>query len=342
MSSKKNQYNDEIDMAELFIIMWKKKWNIITIMFLAFTSMLIFLTSQPEVKKSYKASTEIRPISTFDAFKYESYNSYIKNTTLGNVTYSTSQYDENLEKTTNRNAFIFKDIDLYANVDNSSFKRIDKEYLINLFIDKLNDNSIFIDAIKKFKLIKRENFDDSSAYENAVMKLSSSIRLIVPDEDNKRGTLVMLEFYTSDKETWEEILKYLEVNTNLEIKEYLNETFNKLVLNQQKIKKYKIEDIEILKSNVLDNKKYVADLNRLQKNLMENRNIERLQTAFESTPIITKKEFYAAKMMVQSTKYQNISGKSFSSGPMLTLALLIGGIIGIFYALIANAIQNRK
>ena len=40
--------------------------------------------------------------------------------------------------------------------DNSSFKYIDKTYLRDLFIDRLDENSIFIDGIKKFNLIRKK------------------------------------------------------------------------------------------------------------------------------------------------------------------------------------------
>ena len=342
MSLKRNQHSDEIDLTDLILIIWSRKWTLISIVLISLILMLIYLASQPDTKTFFKAKTEIRPISTFDAFKYEGYNSYLKNTTLGNVTYSTSEYDEDLEKVTNRNAFIFKDIDLYANVDNSSFKKIDKEYLINLFIDKLNENSIFIDAIKKFELIKRENYADDGAYENAIIKLSSSIDLVNSENEKNREVVMTIEFQTKDKQAWEEVLKYIEKNTNKEIQEYLNDTFNKLVLNQERLKKYKIEDIEILKSNISDNEKYVSDLDRLQKNLMENKTIERLSNAFQSTPIVKSNEFYAAKMMVESTKYQNVNSKSPNIIPMLILSIIIGGIIGLFYVLISNSIQGRK
>ena len=119
--------------------------------------------------------------------------------------------------------------------------KIDKEYLINLFIDKLNENSIFIDAIKKFELIKRENYADDGAYENAIIKLSSSIDLVNSENEKNREVVMTIEFQTKDKQAWEEVLKYIEKNTNKEIQEYLNDTFNKLVLNQERLKKYKLK-----------------------------------------------------------------------------------------------------
>lgn len=343
MSSKKNQSSDEIDLIEFILTIWNGKWKILLIITVFLLAMWMYAISQPKPELSFKARTEIRSISTFDAFKYEGYNSYLKNTTFGNVTYSTSQFDEDLEKATNRNAFIFKDIDLYANVDNSSFKKIDKAYLIDLFIDKLNENSIFIKSIKKFKLINKESYENITAYENAVMKLSSSIRLIKSENDPNSEGEVFIEFKTADKKSWEKVLKYIEETANLEIQKYLNETFNKLVLNQERLKMYKIEDIEILKSNISNNEKYVSDLERLQKNLLENKNIERLLMAFKSTPIVSTNKFYAGDIMVESTKYQNVTNKNNrSTKTLLMLSILIGGIIGIFYVVIEKSVLSRK
>ena len=101
MSSKKNQSSDEIDLIEFILTIWNGKWKILLIITVFLLAMWMYAISQPKPELSFKARTEIRSISTFDAFKYEGYNSYLKNTTFGNVTYSTSQFDEDLEKATN-------------------------------------------------------------------------------------------------------------------------------------------------------------------------------------------------------------------------------------------------
>ena len=81
----------------------------------------------------------------------------------------------------------------------------------------------------------------------------------------------------------------------------------------------------------------------MRRNLSENKNIERLQNEFESTPIIQSENFYAARIMVESTNYKNkIIGKNYSTIPLIILSILIGLVIGVLFVLISNSINNRK
>ena len=159
MSLKKKYLNDdEVDLVDVFITVLKYKWKISLFILIPVLVIFLYIINQPSNKLSYIATTKINPISTFEEFEYENYNSYLKNTDYENVFYSFNPFKEDLEKSINQKAFVFKDIDFYNNTDNSSFKKIDKDYLLNLFIDKLNENTVFINAIKKFRLIKREDY----------------------------------------------------------------------------------------------------------------------------------------------------------------------------------------
>ena len=333
MSSKKKfQYNDEIDLAEIIFIIWNNKSKVILITSFAVITMLFYLLNQPIAKLSYRATTEIRPISTFDEFEYEIYNNYLKNSETQQLNYSIVSNKENA-KIRER---------LIANIDNSSFDKIDKLYLLNLFKDTLNENSIFIKAIKKFQLIKKENYETDLDYENAIIKLASSIQLIALKNKKNNETTLNIQFETQNKENWEKFLRFLEKTANLKIQKYLNDTFNILVTNQKMLKEFKIEDINILISSLGEDKEQLEFLKKRKKNLFDNKNIERLENVFQSTPIVKSKGFYAAKMMVESTKYENLTKQNYQIFPMLLLSGLIGVIISIFYVLFANSIQNQK
>ena len=204
-----------------------------------------------------------------------------------------------------------------------------------------------MDAIKKFDLIKRKNYQTNQAYENAIMKLSSSIKLISKLEDDGKLSSLNIQFNTQDKEVWEEILIFIEYSTNKEIQKYLNSTFDRLISNQKRLRMYKIEDINILissaKNNGKDKARYIRQLEILKNDISQNRNIVRLQDEFTSTPIVNSKNFYAARLMVKSTEYKSLnSKKNYRMIPLLFLAGLIGAIIGIFYVLILNSMKNRS
>ena len=341
---KKNQHNNEIDLIDVFLTVWKYKWKISLFIIFPMVGMFLYIISQPSSKLTYVATTEIKPISIFEEFEYENYNSYLQNTNYENTFFLFNPLKENVEKLTNKKAFIFKDIDFYNNTDNSSFKKIDKEYLLNLFVDKLNENLIFVNAIKKFELVKRENYENNQSFENALTKLSSSIK--INSEKNEDGKLLSLniEFTTEDKEVWEKILLFIEDSTNQAVQNYLYETFNRLILNQKRLRKYKIEDIDILISNAQNKNKemYISHLETLKDDISQNRNIDRLQDEFTSTPIVRAEKFYAARLLVKSTSYKNSTSKKYRMLPMLIVVGIIGAIIGIFYALMLNSVRSRN
>ena len=71
----KNETNDEIDLIDLILIIWKKKW----IVFLFIILSLVFAFFFIEFKQPNQtiATTEIRPISVYDEAKYKIYNSFV-------------------------------------------------------------------------------------------------------------------------------------------------------------------------------------------------------------------------------------------------------------------------
>ena len=124
MSSKKKiRYTDEIDLIEIFVILWKDKWKIFFItFFLSIVLILVQILTQEKEDTilTFDATTEIRPISTFDESKYESFNNYLANKNIENILYS---IESNREKNSNLN-----DVDksfIYKNINNSNFYRIE-------------------------------------------------------------------------------------------------------------------------------------------------------------------------------------------------------------------------
>ena len=93
-SKKKNHYSEEINLAELIFIIWTNKWKVVLVTSIVVITMLNFLLNQPTSKLLYRATTDIRPISTFDEFDYELYNNYLKNTQLKQNLYSIGPYEE--------------------------------------------------------------------------------------------------------------------------------------------------------------------------------------------------------------------------------------------------------
>ena len=403
MSSKKNiKYDDEINLVEIFLTIWNHKLKIFLITAVAVILMFGFQTIQkrPTIIL-FQANTEIKSISTFDEFEYETYNYYLEKIRSKKITAS---------KAYTQGPVVQKSLNL---------KTINKDYLFKLFIDKINDNQLSTEAIKKFSLIEPSDYNSSFEYENAVMKLASSIKVLNYKNHGKKiksNELPYwnLEFNTDNKNKWENALKFIESKANKQIQKYLYETFNTLILNLEKLKKYEIEDIEVeiseafrnyeatisnrlvflkeqaqiarslnlpkntpenriistagvtkednfsnyymrgyemiekeidLIQNRTDKKPFIENLIDLEKEknrLLKDKDIDRIQTLFENTPIAKSDNFFAAKIENKSTQYKQLNFETSIMMRMLISAGLFGLIFGMIYVLIANAAKKRK
>lgn len=345
---KKNTASDELDLLELILTLWKGKWKIIFAVALAIIITFSLHVEKKPAKLIYSTNSKIQPISTFDEFEYEAYNSYLKSVDSKSILHqSISEVDTYDAFGQKRREIIRSENEIYKIIDNSSFKKIDKYYLLNLFLDKLNEKYLIISAIKKLNLINKVNYENNEAYENAVTKYASKIKITqknVNEEDNKRGDDWNIVFKTDDQDTWEKVLFFIEKSTNNEIRKYLFNSFNQLILNEQRLKQYKIEDIEWDISNNLDNIELVTDLKNRKQKITENKDIERLVNLFNKTPIATGDNFISAKIRIESTNYKLINKKMKSRS--LTLKLFMAGIFGavlaIIYVLISTALRNRN
>jgi len=253
---KKIPVNEEIDFIEVILTIWQNKWKIV---FITASILIIGYLYQniQDRKITYTAVTEIKPISAFDEFKYDTYNLYIDRNTLEKKSSErgamseTDRLMDNLEK-------VIKDDEVKTEERvNSSFQKINKTFLINLYIDKINQRTILKDAIKKFELIKEENYDSIQIYENEVSKLAASVELLPPklnalDEEENRLNW-QIRFKTANIDKWNNLLKYIEKPINEEVRVYLKEVYEKLVLDEKILKNYKIEDLDQNISNSLEN-----------------------------------------------------------------------------------------
>ena len=81
---------------------------------------------------------------------------------------------------------------------------------------------------------------------------------------------------------------------------------------------------------------------KLSANATKEKDVDRLKFSFETTPIVNSDKFYAASLLHESTEYKNISQQRRSSSSIIILSTIFGLILGIFFVLILNLIQQRK
>ena len=71
MPETRPPYDDEIDLIEIFQTLWNGKWIILATVLISLLAMFGYVSSQ---KIDFKATTEIKPISSVDIEIYESSN----------------------------------------------------------------------------------------------------------------------------------------------------------------------------------------------------------------------------------------------------------------------------
>ena len=219
---KKKITNDEIDVLGALITIWKNKFRVILIMLFTIALALIYSLSTKQV---YVATTKIDKISIFEEDLYIPFNSVI------DVIKKNRQNTETKDKS----------IDFKLN-------KIDRNHLQGLFLEKIRDKNVIIDAIDKFELIDKKKFKDKELYFKFIDKLALSLELIPPSKlENENKNLIrdywIIRFETLDEDKWEEILIYLNNEINNQIKKELIKKFNFQKQTIEILQNYDLEDI---------------------------------------------------------------------------------------------------
>ena len=71
----------------------------------------------------------------------------------------------------------------------------------------------------------------------------------------------------------------------------------------------------------------------------KDKTFERAELLFKNTPIMSTDEFSATSVKIEATEFVYKSNRLLM---MITMAIVIGGIVGAIYVLISNAYRNRK
>jgi len=370
MSEVRPTYDDELDLFEFFETLWDGKWKIVGVVIFSVLSVFGYQTIQPQ--PNFEASTEIKPISSVEAGRYSQSNA------LG-------------------------------------FFEVSPNTLLNLYIDQLDDRTLFEEAIRKYQLLDVEKFEDKQAYEEAVIELASSIDISPPININGTEKGDLRSFWTigfeyNDDAKWKSVLSFVDSKANQSVQRILQQLFqNSLSVAKQK-QMFELEDLEFLIANALEaydrntsnrlaylieqasiarklgvakntieaqtfsaqngmvvitdtlfylrgyeaiekeieliksrtNKeafvKGLVELEQKQRTIKQDKTLERAESLFASSPILNTNDFSAVSVKVDATEFETKAKKM----PMLALAVVIGGVIGVIYVLISSAVRNRK
>ena len=214
---KKKIKSDEIDLVEVIINIWNNKIKIaaITVIFITLP-IALFFTHKPSIK----GTAEILPITIYENNWYAQYNAYISKTKL-NI------------------------------ISQNRINKIDKDYLLSLFLEEVQNKDIIVEAIKKYQLIDQKNFDSEDEYLKAVERKALKVVLLEPI-GNKGETRLnwTIKFEVYDKGKWEEALNFIDTEANKKIKNYLKLNFDITLDNLKSLEQFELEDLNLKIDNV--------------------------------------------------------------------------------------------
>ena len=155
---KKKLKNDEIDLIEIFQIIWKKKNTVILLIVISLFLALLIQISEPnlEIKTKVKTITEITPIQIVDQSKYQVYNSILK--IIKPLSFGESMTYAGTKKN------ITKDDGMIVSENNETVREIDfsiqgvevnnitKKFLLEMFVEAISETSNLKDSMIKFNL----------------------------------------------------------------------------------------------------------------------------------------------------------------------------------------------
>jgi len=337
----KNKRNDEIDLVETLEIIWRKKLSVLFI--IVFSLLAVFLDqSFNKDRIKINAITEIRPIKTVDEASYQIFNSVLRSLKPAQaIIDEPSLYNDTSEE----EALAFADSDNNRMIKNLNINNINKEFLYDLFIEIINEKPNLKEKIKIFNLVKKENYPNKMEYETAVNKLVSSIKLINSGDlegvdFRNEASNVKIQIINYDVEEWEKFLGFLEKQTNLSIQKKITQVFNDYVNYLEIMRKFEIEDLEAKLLSLTEKDKIILLKKNIEILKVDNYS-NKILSMFKTSPIANKEEFYAARIVADSTLYK-LNEIKISLKILYASVILISGISGIFIVLIANRIQRRR
>ena len=100
------------------------------------------------------------------------------------------------------------------------------------------------------------------------------------------------------------------------------------------------KEIEILSSRIDNNifNDKLLDLESIKNDLLNDKNLARIEKLFLETPIYKSNDFKASNIIYKNTKYINSKSLIYS----ILIGTIIGLVLGIFYVFFESALLNRK
>jgi len=339
---KRKLAKDEVDLIEFFQIIWVKKH--IIIISIIFGLLIVFLIQSFKKPSKIVSRTKVIPISIYVSSEFQMYNSVLKNLEANNLFFLPDymQSNENFESRDEEGAIEFKKKQR-KKIENVEINNITKQILFEMFIEIFEQRVILRNIIKKFNFIKKEDYTNKEAYEIAIDKTLSEIRLLNTNDlasqtEFKSNVIIELESYNLDE--WESFLIFVEKEINQRVQIKLSKMFEKYLDYVKMLERFSLEDIESRLTMVTDDNEKLYIIKSIDQ-LKNSKYSQRLVELYNSSPISKKDKFIAAKISIDTTTYELNTDKN-SLKNLYSLSAILGGILGIFFVVIANGLQKRS
>ena len=372
MEDTKPQYDDEIDLVELFKTIWDGKWKIFSFVVASLISVVVFQITLPS--PNFTATTEIKPIMSTEAERYRVSNAV-------------------------------------------GFFEVKSLQLLNLYIEQLEERSLFEEAIRNFNLLDAEEYDSEQAFDEAIVLLASSIEVLPPVNadgaergDVRRFWTIVFEYNDEDK--WKSVLSSVNSSATEAVRQTLQQRFATSLTVTKQLREFQLDDLQTQIDNALtdyerkssdrlafldeqfalakqlkiakstieaqtfssannlitnvktdtpyylrgyesigkeieliearsDKKAFInglLELEQKQREIEQDKTLQRAEALFASTPIMSSADFSAVAVSTEATDFKTNNKRIL----LFALAIVIGGIIGAIYVLISSAIRKRK
>jgi len=243
--------NDEINLIELMCTLWKGKWKIAVAVII---SLILVISYQSIKTKNFTAVTEIKPIGDLELNKFFEYNNLIATITKTNTNINTNTNTNTNTGTNTGTGAIGTSV--RVNIE-GKINKFTSLRLLSIYINLLNDKSVFEDAIRKFNLLETSQYNNEQEYSEAIIRLASSIKILSPavSANKKKGNLEAsyhtINFTHHDAEKWKSVLTHVDEIANKLVKKTIIEEFNNNITFLKNNRKYELEDISTRINNQL-------------------------------------------------------------------------------------------
>jgi LPS O-antigen subunit length determinant protein (WzzB/FepE family) len=147
----------------------------------------------------------------------------------------------------------------YQAFNAAGFFTISREQLLSLYLEQLDERVFFEQAIREYKLLDVEEYDDEQAYNKAVLALVSTVEILSPLKKNdSRYTAIRVKHH--DDEKWKKTILSVDSSVSQSVKSILQQRFQMSLSVSRQKRAFDIEDLAVKIDNArADHLRFIED-----------------------------------------------------------------------------------